>query len=71
MAVDVEKINQDNYSTLDLRDAPWFPVDSVHTIIKYIENGDLGAVNISTKENKTRWKIPRDEVIEFLQSRST
>ena len=70
MGVRKDQITQDYYTTQELKKASWFPIDSPHTIYDHINNNELGAVNVSTKEDKKRWRIPRDAVIEFLEGRS-
>jgi len=61
-----EKIEKDYYSTLELVAQSWFPVRSIITLKKLIENGEIRAVNISTTKKCKRYRIDSDSVKEFM-----
>lgn len=57
---------KDYYSTAELSREPWFPIRSAIKISKLVEEGELKAVNISTKEKK-RYKINKQSARDFAE----
>lgn len=58
--------NREFFSPFELAQENWFPIDSTATIYSMIKNGKLKAYNVSTIESKGRYKIPKEEIINYM-----
>lgn len=54
------------YSVQELVAEDWFPIKSVITLKKLIENKKINAIDISTNDKMKQYKISKEEIIKFL-----
>lgn len=64
-----EKIDKDFYTTSELIEQSWFPIKSTITIKKFIEQGELDAVNVSTNPDIKRYRISKKSAQAFIERR--
>lgn len=62
---------KDFFTTQELVKQPWFPVKSVLTVKKLIEQGEIDAVDISTSENFKRYRISQQSALDFVERRNS
>ena len=62
------KVEKDFYTTQELVDKPWFPIKSTITVKKFIESGELDAIDISTGDFK-RYRIKKQSALDFVERR--
>jgi len=63
MAKDLKE--KDSFSTYELADAKWFPINSVVTVIKLIKHEKLSAINLGI--SRDRFRISRESIIQYMQ----
>lgn len=59
-------ISKKYFTTYDLMKASWFPINSHTTIRRMILCGRLKAKNISLNPKRYRWRIEKENVINFM-----
>lgn len=61
---------KDFLTTRELTKQSWFPIKSVITVKKLIEQGELKAINVSTNPAFKRYRITHKSAQDFVKRRS-
>jgi len=59
--------NKEWYSTKELVEAPWFPLDSTHKVMQAIREDRLVAKNFGSS-TYSMWRIKKEWAIEFINN---
>lgn len=63
------KIDKDFYTVPQLVKQPWFPIKSVITLRKMIDQHDFPAMDVSTNPKLKRYHIHKEVIMDFLVKR--